>query len=85
MLNGAMLAHAGGWDEIAMVAAPIAIFAGLLWMANRRAIREAAEREAARRRRRRREPNGSECVLDPSPTWPTIDAPNDRRPPTRSS
>jgi len=46
MLNGAILAHAGGWDEIAMVAAPIAIFGGLLWMANRRAIRQAEEREA---------------------------------------
>jgi hypothetical protein len=46
MLNGAILAHAGGWDEIAMVAAPIAIFGGLLWMANRRAIRQAEAREA---------------------------------------
>ena len=49
MLNGAILAHAGGWDEIAMVAAPIAIFGGLLWMANRRAIRQAEERETAAR------------------------------------
>ena len=47
MLNAAILAHAGGWDEILMVAAPIAIFGGLLWMANRRAIRQAEEREAA--------------------------------------
>lgn len=46
MLNGTILAHAGGWDEIAMVAAPIAIFGGLLWMANRRAIRQAEERDA---------------------------------------
>ncbi len=60
MLNGALLAHAGGWDEIAMVAAPIAIFAGLLWMANRRAIREAEAREAAVRDAKEKEPNGSE-------------------------
>jgi hypothetical protein len=60
MVNGAMLAHAGGWDEIAMVAAPIAIFAGLLWMANRRAIREAAARADAMRAENEREPNGSE-------------------------
>lgn len=31
------LAHQGGWDEIALVATPIALFAGLLWLANRRA------------------------------------------------
>jgi hypothetical protein len=51
MLSGSILAHAGGWDEILMVAAPIALFGGLLWMANRRAIRQAAEREAAARAR----------------------------------
>lgn len=32
-----MLAHAGGWDEILMVVGPIAIFAWLLWIAQRRA------------------------------------------------
>ncbi len=57
MLNGAMLAHAGGWDEILMVAAPIAIFAGLLWMANRRAIRDAAAREEAAKEQEASEPS----------------------------
>lgn len=47
MLHGVIVAHAGGWDEILMVAAPIAIFGGLLWMANRRAIRQVEAREAA--------------------------------------
>ena len=32
-----ILAHQGGWDEILFVALPIAAFAGLLWLANRRA------------------------------------------------
>ena len=32
-----MLAHAGGWDEILMVAIPIALFAVLLFIAGRRA------------------------------------------------
>ena len=32
-----VFAHQGGWDELIMVAAPVALFAGLLWMANRRA------------------------------------------------
>lgn len=32
-----LFAHQGGWDEIAFVALPIAIFAGLLMLANRRA------------------------------------------------
>ncbi len=39
-----LLAHQGGWDEILFVAAPILLFALLLWMANRRA---AALRDAA--------------------------------------
>ena len=33
----ALLAHQGGWDEILMVLVPIAIFALLLVVANRRA------------------------------------------------
>ncbi len=32
-----ILAHQGGWDEMLLVAAPVGIFAGLLWIANRRA------------------------------------------------
>jgi predicted MFS family arabinose efflux permease len=35
----AILAHQGGWDEIAMVAAPVAVIAVLLAVANRRARR----------------------------------------------
>ena len=34
-----VLAHAGGWDELAFVLVPIALFAGLLALANRRAVR----------------------------------------------
>ena len=32
-----LLAHQGGWDEALLVAAPIALFAVILWIANRRA------------------------------------------------
>lgn len=32
-----VLAHQGGWDEVGLVALPIALFAGLLALANRRA------------------------------------------------
>ena len=32
-----VLAHQGGWDEILFVAAPILVFFGLLFLANRRA------------------------------------------------
>ena len=45
-----VLAHQGGWDEMLMVAAPIGLFAGLLWLANRRAeakVREDAAAEQA--------------------------------------
>ena len=34
-----ILAHQGGWDEIAMVAGPIVVFAALLAVARRRAVR----------------------------------------------
>jgi hypothetical protein len=40
-----LLAHEGGWDEILFVLLPIALFAGLLALANRRATRAQAERE----------------------------------------
>jgi hypothetical protein len=36
-----ILAHQGGWDEIALVAGPIVVFAGLLAVARRRALRHA--------------------------------------------
>ncbi|MBC8195897.1 MAG: hypothetical protein ISR43_08570 [Acidimicrobiia bacterium] len=32
-----VIAHEGGWDEILMVALPMCVLAGLLWMADRRA------------------------------------------------
>ncbi|MGH9274048.1 MAG: hypothetical protein ACRDZU_05305 [Acidimicrobiales bacterium] len=38
-----LLAHQGGWDEMLFVLLPIALFAGLLAVANRRAIRQQAE------------------------------------------
>ena len=40
-----VLGHQGGWDEILFVLVPIALFAGLLALANKRAAREQAERE----------------------------------------
>ncbi len=41
-----VLAHQGGWDEILLVLTPIALFAGLLWLANRRANAEVRRRAA---------------------------------------
>jgi len=40
-----VLAHQGGWDELLFVLLPIALFAGLLAVANRRATRAQAEQE----------------------------------------
>jgi hypothetical protein len=34
-----LVAHQGGWDEFLLVAAPVAVLASLLWLANRRANR----------------------------------------------
>lgn len=31
-----IVAHQGGWDEILLVVAPLAVIGGLLWLANRR-------------------------------------------------
>lgn len=45
-----ILAHQGGWDEILMVAGPLLVFAGVLFLANRRAnakLAEAAEAQGA--------------------------------------
>ena len=35
----AILAHQGGWDEMLLVLGPIALVAGLLWLARRRVTR----------------------------------------------
>lgn len=32
----AVFAHQGGWDEALLIAGPIALIAGLLWIAKRR-------------------------------------------------
>jgi hypothetical protein len=45
-MNGAvLLAHQGGWDELLFVLLPIALFAGLLALANRRASQQLADRD----------------------------------------
>ena len=41
-----LVAHQGGWDELLFVLVPIALFGGLLAIANRRAARLEEEREA---------------------------------------
>lgn len=38
-MTALVLGHQGGWDEILFVLLPIALFAGLLAIANRRASR----------------------------------------------
>ena len=40
-----VFAHQGGWDELLFVLVPIALFAGLLAIANKRAAREQAARD----------------------------------------
>lgn len=44
-LPGALVAHQGGWDEILMVGGPIAVFAVLLYSANKRAGRLGERRQ----------------------------------------
>ena len=40
-----MLAHQGGWDEVLLVAGPLAIIGVLLWIANRR-VHDQLEQQA---------------------------------------
>ncbi len=42
----AILAHQGGWDEMAMVAVPLLLVTVLLVVANRRASQELARQQA---------------------------------------
>ncbi len=46
-LAAMVLAHQGGWDEVVLVALPMVVLAGLLWLARRRAEREAQAEAAA--------------------------------------
>lgn len=40
-----VLAHQGGWDEVLLVLTPVSLFAGLLWLANRRANAQLQRRD----------------------------------------
>lgn len=42
-----ILAHQGGWDEILLVAGPLAVFAGVIHLANKRANAKLAAAAAA--------------------------------------
>lgn len=46
-MTAVALAHQGGWDEALFVLLPIALFAGLLALANRRATRQQEAQEHA--------------------------------------
>lgn len=39
-----VVAHQGGWDEVLLVAGPLALIGLLLWVANRRAVAQLQER-----------------------------------------
>jgi hypothetical protein len=38
-IPAAIVAHQGGWDEMLLVIGPIALVAGLLWLARRRVMK----------------------------------------------
>lgn len=46
-VDSSILAHQGGWDEILLVVGPLAVVAGLLWLANRRVTAQLEAAEAA--------------------------------------
>ena len=39
-MGAAVLAHQGGWDETLLVAGPLLLFAGIVWNAERRALKQ---------------------------------------------
>jgi hypothetical protein len=43
-----VLAHQGGWDEVLLVAGPLAVIAVLLWLANRRVHHELEQQASGR-------------------------------------
>jgi hypothetical protein len=45
MVDAVLFAHQGGWDEVLLVMLPIALFAFLLYVANKRAERLADDDE----------------------------------------
>jgi hypothetical protein len=49
LVAGWLVAHQGGWDEFLLVAAPLALIAGVLWLANSRAREFARRAEEAER------------------------------------
>ena len=40
-MDAVVLAHQGGWDEALLVAGPLLLFAGIVWHAKRRAVKQA--------------------------------------------
>jgi hypothetical protein len=46
-IPAAILAHQGGWDEMLLVAGPIALVGGLLWLARRRVTRATQHADGA--------------------------------------
>lgn len=63
-----VLAHQGGWDEMLMVAVPVAVFAALLYAANNRASKLSNGTEA-------------EPTVDPSEPHSAENGPVQRRTP----
>ncbi len=45
-IPGAIVAHQGGWDEMLLIVGPIAIVAGLLWLARRRVMKARRDKPA---------------------------------------
>jgi hypothetical protein len=60
-IPGALLAHQGGWDEMLLVAAPMLLVAGLLWLAKRRATAAGRSADAAG------QDDGSRSIAAPTP------------------
>lgn len=50
---GQLFGHQGGWDEVLLVAIPLTIIGGLLWIANRRVNAQLQDAETSKIRTNR--------------------------------
>lgn len=76
-LVDALVAHQGGWDEVLLILTPVALFAALLWLANRRANKQRQDGRAGEPDSHPSTPSTTTGPDDPRPPpGPDEDAPN---------
>jgi hypothetical protein len=63
-LVAVLVAHQGGWDEIIFVLVPISVFAGLLALANKRAVRQQLDEQHEQHEQAQQHVDGDDSTSD---------------------